>query len=310
MDDLEPEEPEPQALPPVPAFPLVRVSKLRKELAEVALLRFYGCPIRGDNFQSLAATLAKSLKLKGAARDALADSLRYLLGRDFDMDVGRELAWRLAGNLERLKAGEPVPPWTAQRGLEWVPVQVTGGRKSWKKAEKGRMRFGWTYLFTVLAGSPTGRDIRQWWTTDKAAVVGARLGFSRKPPYHREDMDELVGLRFCALLDPKLSDRGPGFHHIHCPSTFEEYNREVIKKRRRIDFACPEGFPHSCSQCFVGTRECPAAVHRETYVSKYCTGCGREWWFDTDPRFVNDYCIHCQPRAESGIELRFLEETN
>ncbi len=293
----------PVVLPSVPVYSLATIGKVRKHISDAILFPLYGCHLEGDAFEYAVGKVAQYLKVEDRALEALRKTMSVLAGKELSLESAQLLGWRIAGNIEKIRGGDPAMPWIVQRGPEWVPMQITGGRRFWQKRQKGPAKFGWTYLCSVLAGSPTGTDIRQWWSTEKVMVVASCLGFSRKPPYHREDMAELVGLRFYGLLEPKLSDRAPGFFHIHCPTSFSQYNRGVLKLRRRIDFVCPSGFDHPCHRCFVGAKECPAATHRETYIARPCPGCKREWWFDTDPRFLNDHCVHCQPRFDSGMSL-------
>jgi hypothetical protein len=244
------------------------------------------------------------------AREAcpVLDSVRYLGGRELDEPMLVDLAWRLAGNVARLRAGHACQPWARQTEVEWVPAQITGTRYAIKKRPGQRFgQSGRAVRLRFLAGTPCGLTVEQFWSNEKADVIADSLGFARKPPYHKAHHAELGSMRLMALVEPARSQREPGFHHVACPPAFKAYNRRLIRMRRRIGFACPEQFEHECSACPRGARACPAACHPTDFVLKPCPGCGRaDQWFDTDPGFVNDYCVHCQPLASAGIPLKVL----
>ncbi len=303
----EPAAPEEEALPPVPVFDVGRVFRLRGRLMDEVLDGFVGSVLTGDALQSMAELLRRKLNGSrgGIEHMQVLSSVRYLGGLEVTEGQLRELAWRLAGNVDRLRSGRSVVPWSRQEGREWVPVQVVATRYAIRKKPQEKFgRSGRTVRFRVLAGTPCPVEMTQWWSHSKSDVVAGELGFTRRPPLYKADQGELMGMRFAALIDPAQSTREPWFFHVHCPPSFRAYNRALIKLRRRIGFSCPEGYEHHCFQCPVGARACPAACHPEDFEARDCPHCGKLSWFDTDAKFVNDGCINCQPLLSAGIAIK------
>lgn len=301
------DDPEGVPLPPLPKFNVVRVFETRDRLMDLTLDAMAGTLAAGLDFEAMVEAVRRALNSGGDAIEHLPlfNSMRYLVGREMTPKLLRELAWRLAGNLGPLKAGAPVPPWARQTVPEWVPVQVVATRYAiQKKPHEKRGRPGRTMRFLALAGTPCPGTMTQWWSNEKIGVVATAVGFRRKPPLVMADKAELMSMRFAALVEPARSQREPGFYHVACPPAFMEYNRALIRKRRRIRFECPEGFDHPCHLCHLGARSCEAAVHPEDYEAKPCPSCRRTWWFDTDTGFVNDHCVQCQPLVSAGIPVK------
>lgn len=294
-------------LPSLPVFNLPQVFRSRDRLMDLVLDAHVGTVAVGDAFRNLVRAVQRELLGSDSPAEelALGASMRYLAGLELTKKALFELAWRLAGNVERLRDGLPVHPWCRQEHVEWVPVQVVATRYAiQKKPHEKHGRAGRTMRFAVLAGSPCPMHLTQWWSNEKLNVVAYAVGFKRRPPMYKADHAEIMSMRFLALIDPARSTREPGFYNVGCPSSFLAYNRALIKKRRRIGFSCPEGFEHQCHQCPLGVRSCEAACHTEDYEEKDCPACGRSWWFDTDRSFVNDNCVRCQPLISAGIPVK------
>ena len=246
---------------------------------------------------------------KNVPVEAVRESCMSLGGQALTARKCRELAWRLAANLETLRAGRPVTPWVRQDEPEWVAVQVTGARYAiQKRAADRRGRPGLDMRFTVLTGTPAATTIAEFWSDQKVDAVAYNIGFKRKPPMYKADRTEVFGCRFWALVEPRLSLGGPKFYRVHATPAFEASNAALIKKRRRIKFPCPMAYTHECHRCPVGAGgedRCPAATHRADYEFKKCETCGREnAAFDTDPAYVNDYCLRCQPLISAGLQVK------
>lgn len=297
-------------LPTPPVFNVKRVFDVRDRLLTLVLDSWVGTVPVGDSFSTMVEQVRTHLNASGPTIEhyPLRDSMKYLAGREMTQRLLHELAWRLAGNMDRLRTSRVVNAWSNQEGVEWVPLQVVATRYEIKKRQGSKFgRAGRTMRFAILAGSPCPMQITQWWSNEKIDVVAYAVGFKRKPPMYKADHSELMSLRFLGLIDPARSTREPGFFHVSCPTSFLEYNRAVIRQRRRIRFQCPQGYEHHCHVCPHGARSCEAAVHPEDYEWKSCTACGKESWFDTDPAFVNDYCIHCQPMITAGLPIKRAE---
>lgn len=298
------EQPEGAEVPKPPPVNLAAVFALRDRLMDRALAERVGTVPAGGTFAGMVEAVRRVFGPR-ADRWALVESMRYLAGREVSHRGAVELAWRLAGNADRVRAGRAVAPWTAQAAPEWVPVQVVAARYEIRKRPADKFgRPGHTLRFQVLAGTPCPLQLTQWWSKEKADVVAYSVGFRRKPPMFLGDHAELMGMRFQVLVDPARSGREPGFFHVACPPGLLAPNRALIKKRRRIGFDCPRGYAHECHQCPAGAATCEAACHPADYAARACPACGREWWFDTDPLFVNDNCVSCQPLVSAGIPVK------
>lgn len=312
MSDNTSEEMPKRQLPKVPVFNISRVFEIRDRLMDLCLCSYVGTVPTGDEFERMVEDVREVLDRSKDKVDhySLHASLRHLAGQELTEARLYDVAWRLAANLKTLKEGIPVPPWVRQQFEEWVPVQVVASRYAiQKKPYERHGRSGRMMRFKILSGSPAPLEITQWWSNSKIDVVAYAIGFRRRPPMIKADGSELMSMRFAVLIEPGLSLREPGFYHVSCPPSFMEYNRELIKLRRRIGFECPEGYDHQCYQCPLGVRSCVAACHPEDYEEDVCSACGQNWWFDTDPGFVNDYCIRCQPLISAGIPVK-REVTN
>jgi hypothetical protein len=250
-------------------------------------------------FQGVRRTLPKEVDA-----GAVFQSIRYLVGQRMTEALLTEVAWRLAGNVTRLRRGIAVPPWNRQADEEFVPVQISGVQKL--------RRFNKLYVewsARVLAGTSVGLTVSKTWTDKFTRAVAQRLGFSKpwlagafESPY------ELYGMRFYVLIEPRLCTSTPGFETLWYdsdeqkirPHSFYEYNRMLIRMRQRPDdlFSCPQNLPHSlpCHLCIFGAEHCPAATHGRTYEQRRCDACNRdEAYFDpmVPGRVV---CVECHQR--------------
>lgn len=230
--------------------------------------------------------------------DVLADSIRAEAGRVLDAETLVALAHRLAGNLARLASCRPVPPWHVQRFPEWVPVQVLGCAR----ARGGKGQMGALFRFKVMAGTPCPRVVLQWWSNrrclyharDFGLAVGRARGKTPRLPY--EAPEQFATLRLAALIDPALSRAEPAFAEVKFPAgrSIAGWNRTQLRRRLRLGFACPEGYPDDfpCHRCHRGYRSCPAGTHRDDYVERPCPLCGLPdavW----DPESPFEGCVDC-----------------
>jgi hypothetical protein len=301
----------PEALPPVPVFNLAQIFSSRERIVDKIFYLFMGAEVTGEVIHALAEHLRALFKLPPSCHPAALDSLRCLAGRILDKRLSAELSWRLAGNIAALRKGLAVVPWSRQASPEWVPVQILSSRYFIRKRSgKGQGEAGRNFHYRFLAGSPCPGIMTKFWSKKALDFAARHLGFTtvRQGLSKRHDL-EMTSMRMLVLLEPHLCRRGPGFRHFYCPGSFVEYNQAIMKQRRRQDFVCPFGYGHECFQCPEGLAECGAATHPSSFEVKMCSGCGEQAWFDTDPRYVNEYCVQCQPMADSGLTPKPKEKT-
>jgi hypothetical protein len=294
-----------ETLPPIPIFNIKKVLTLRDKLLDDVFYPDLGLEFSGDLLNDTAERVRKLLKLGPEKHPVVLDSLRSLAGRALDLKSTRDLCWRLAGNLDLLHSGRPVLPWSRQAELEWVPAQVHSSRffiRRFQDQSKGEL--GHVFRFRILAGTSAALLCDKFWSPRMSSFASKKLGFTRPQLklFKRDDL-EFTSFRLLLLIEPDFSGRAPGFRHFYCPDSLVDHNKSLIKMRRRIGFACPFDYEHECYLCPHGIETCGAATHPYEYEVKRCSGCGEDAYFDTDESYNNHYCIHCEPRLDSGLSV-------
>jgi hypothetical protein len=241
----------------------------------------------------------------GIEYDVVRESCRPLVGVRIDDQLATDFAHRIAGNLPRLRRHRPVTPWVMQRIFEWVPLQIAGVCRRWR-----RRQIGGDFAFFVLAGTPAGMTIRRWWSTKYCHFIARDLGFSRpayseraQPKYPFTALEQFVSLRFYARLDPELGrSDGPSFRKIKFHASTGEWNREQLRCRFRVDegYDCPEDYvaEFPCHCCAKGYLSCRAGTHARDYLFRKCDACG-DLMAPFDPERPEDDCVNCTRRAVS-----------
>lgn len=274
------------------------VLKLKTDLKEILAFELGGKTIRGPLFDRLVDLCRENLPPKGRLdRDNLEESLRHLAGEVLTPEHLTEVCWRMAGNLPRLKEKRPVPPWHGQRLPEWVPMQVM----SCRPLRQGRS-MGSNFGMKMLAGTPAGRTVVKWWSVRQCRGLYADyFGFSKpwRDRYHFSVPEQFVGLRLYGHVEPELCGDGPMFEKVAFPPAIAEYNREVLRKRFRVDegYRCPLGLSSSfpCHHCPKGYKSCAAATHRSDWARGPCPRCKHD---DAlfDPDVETNLCVDCYSR--------------
>lgn len=249
--------------------------------------KFLGPPLDAGDIANLV-DVVQGLLPSGISRMSLLGSTTYLGNCPFTENELRDYAWRLAGNLSLLRAGKPVVPWVRQVEEEWMPMQIVSCQL---KRDRGD-RVGAEYTFRVLAGTAVGALVKKFWSRKFCSYAARNIGFtSQNKKFPFRDVSELVGLRLYGLFTPELSSESPRFDTIQASSAFLTYNRELIKKRFRVDFQCPKGYQFNCHQCPIGYDKCSLGTHAQTYERHECQFCNLTAWFDMKKN--SDMCIEC-----------------
>lgn len=223
--------------------------------------------------------------------DTVYDSCMHMSGDEITDSQLSKLAWRLSGNLRRLRNGLPVLPWDGCPRLEWVPVQIVTAEfdvNRWgRQGTRPRMR--------VLAGTPCSEWATTFWSTAYCHTFANLMGFSRWPSgkYSFSDVREFVNLRLYIQVEPNSAEIK--FEHIAIPDGCKQWNLKYIRKRSRITFRCPENKPDTlpCFRCPVGQDKCPASVHQTTYFRFNCLRCDRVSWFE---KTTDEFCVDCRTK--------------
>ena len=256
------------------------------------VLRHYGhARIAGETVNDLVDALLAELP-PNTSRDALYESIRPLAGTSLGPAASRELAWRLAGNIDRLEAGEPVLPWTRQIADEIVPVRVER-----VKPEKRKDTFGYVMFCRVLAGSPCPMVFPQFFSDRSCRAVSRQIGFSNhRGLYPYSSPLHYVNLMFFAHIEAERSRELPYFRTVSCSSGLKTENRPKIAIRCRAR-PCPFNFEHACIKCWVGYNECPAGIYPQTLVQQHCMNCNADGFFEPDD--VGLFCMQCRHRQHT-----------
>jgi hypothetical protein len=270
----------------LPRYNLARIETQRDHIHSMLSSHYGGQTIGPEIFPDFL-TRVRGLLPKAVGENAAFESCRSLLGKVFTPAESLHFAWRLAGNGTTLKEGRPVLPWAVQRSDEWVPAQVLRAMLT----KNYRDQRGVDYTFRIIAGTPAGMRITQFFKPPVVRLVANTLGFSRGN-YPYRNSRELVGLRCYLFIERERSEKAPGFFQVECPGSLVKWNRDQVLKMRARIIPCPQNFMHPCYRCAVGYNDCPAGTHRLTYTKGFCTLCGQsEAVFD--PEDVSVYCIDC-----------------
>lgn len=246
----------------------------------------------------------------GIIREVVRDSLLNVAGRQLTQELLDDTAWRMAGNVPRLKALRTAPVWNRQVWDEYVPLQIVAVSRSYRHHKPMA-----SLTLRVLAGTPAGLLIETTWSIGLCRALAQRLGFTSPFGDHPfDDSRQLMGFRFYGLIEPRLCRPTPQFESLWCtdendkiyPQSCYKHNRELLRCRNRPPgvFDCPRGFPVEtvpCHRCWVGLDGCPVAVHSRSYTQGFCDGCGRQALFDPSLRNTT-VCLDCHDRHLRGAQ--------
>jgi hypothetical protein len=279
----------------LPSWNLPAIFQLRDKLAScVDLLCLCDEEMSEEMYAELVAHVHHQLPPR-ITYETVEASCEPLLGEVLTEDGLYEFAWRLAGNLPRLRARHPVLPWSGIPKAEWMPMQVL-------EVEYEVTHFGKTAAklhLQVLAGMACPMQVEKLWTTRYCHFVAPRLGFSRwaTDRYPFQDTQELTGFRFCAEV--VAGEHEVQFERVEIPSSCRVWNQRLVRLRARDlqGFKCPRKFHESkpCFKCSFGQDRCPAAVRPRTLVKQHCNDCGSLKFFDPEHQ---ERCIRCDQKMK------------
>lgn len=277
-----------------PAFSYRRLRQYRDRLADRALRPYIDASMAGETLRDVCRDVLAELPA-AVSQPALFDSIRALAGTRLTRQKANELAWRLAGNIEQLKNGLPVLPWTRQLEDELVPVCVEGVRPYKRKTTTG-------YLLEcrAIAGSPCPMAFTQFFSQNSCRAISQPLGFSAPwGPYPYTTALHFLNLLFFAHVEAARSHETPSFSKVSVSSSMFQANRGLIEVRTRAR-PCPDGYEHACVHCWLGADQCMFATHARTYESRYCQSCRTDSFFD--PRDSGILCVRCKHHLNRPAE--------
>ena len=270
------------------SFSYQRILARRDKIFRTALSPYHDAVLTGSTPRDVCKDIMSVLPAN-VSEGAVFESVRVLAGTKLTKKLAGDLAWRIAGNVDRLVDGAPVFPWTQQIEDEKVPVCVEDMRPMRKKKIPGFL-----FYCRALAGTPCPTLFTQFVSLSSCRGIAPVLGFS-KPwgPYPYRAPLHFVNLLFYAHVEAERSKHQPSFVKISVSSSMLKENREKIEVRCRAK-PCPQQFSHPCAFCWVGYDNCEASVHPFTYVARDCVTCNASGWFN--PGEASLTCQQCRQK--------------
>lgn len=274
----------------LPNINLGGVEQLRDRLYEHVFQTYEGTEIKNDVFVELVDRVR--LRMHTVPRRVLELSMLTLLGRSMTFNLAMGTAWRLAGNMPRLKNSVPIDAWTRQAEAETVPVQIIEVRRQRNRWNKQ----GYELRKRIMAGTPAGELVMRWVSHDYACYLAFQIGFSRKINKGvvrlYTDAHELTSMRLFVRLDPVFSKDGQlTWRQWGISTPLKRWNQEVMLARQKVTPPCPIAARHPCKVCYLGTDACIAGCHPRTYEQRQCVQCKALAY--CDPANKLGWCINC-----------------
>ena len=275
-------------------FSYKRLRERRDRITTVALRPYVDANIVSDTLRDMCRDILAEMP-DSVSQLAVFDSVRALAGTKLTRKTASELAWRLAGNLDKLTAGQAVLPWTRQIDDEIVPIIVENVRPFKRKNTPG-------FIFScrVLAGSSCPMTFTQFLSKASCGAISQSIGFSKSwGPYPYTSALHFVNLLFFAHIEAARSRETPFFLKVSASSSMIKENRGRIEVRTRAR-PCPDQYEHACIHCWLGYDQCAYATHPRTYESRHCSNCNADGFFD--PADNGLLCVRCRYRAAQHVE--------
>ena len=281
----------------IPRYDVRGIARRAQTWSQKLLFNYTNAQLSGKTYRNLLTDLHGLLPT--VPIEVLRQSTNYLIGQEFLPEEAIRLCGRLAGNVQRLKRGISVQPWSQQSQPEWVPLQI----KTIAEASNRKGELGGGYECKVLAGTPYGKLVNTFWTDKYVGYISRLMGFSREGARVFLSRSQLVGLFLYAHIDPQyMRDERPAFREIAFPSSTVTKNQTIIHARARTysktkcqgDHPQPLTVPcHRCPAGYLSKGGCPLATHTHTYVAGHCDRCQRDRvWLD--PAQKHAICIECR----------------
>lgn len=235
----------------------------------------------------------------------LQQSLAHLIGKVFDRETARSTAWRLVAGLRRLRIGEPVLPWLAQRTAERVTAQVVEVRLGSIRRPGVEAVPGCRVTLEIMTGTPASLRLLRVWSAAQARFLAKQCGFDR---YRRRPVNwpaqrvfapyrhfaQFYGLYVRLSLTRDSCEQGLDYQSVDCTESLRRRNKRQIYQQLRHHFTCPLGVDLPCYLCPAGRNVCPAATHERTYRQAKCARCLQVCYLDPQGDLC-DLCLAHEP---------------
>lgn len=278
-------------------FSYRRLRERRDRITNNALRPYIDANIVSDTLRDMCRDILAEMPAS-VSQLALFDSVRAMAGTKLTRKAAGDLAWRLAGNIDKLVAGQPVLPWTRQIEDEIVPVMIEHVRTFKRKNTPG-----FILSCRALAGSPCPMAFTQFLSRASCGAISQTIGFSKSwGPYPYTTAQHFVNLMFFAHIEASKSRESPFFMKVSASSSMVKENRGRIEVRSRAK-PCPEQYEHACIHCWLGYDRCDYATHARTYVTRHCASCNADGFFD--PADSGVMCVRCKYVASHQVDSAF-----
>ena len=276
--------------PKAPSFNYKRWQDRRVRIYTACVTHAYllGQVLDPDSFTELVVFLRRTLKLKTAHEAVLRDSLLEYGGSELTKSVCDQIAVRIAGGYDDIRAGQPILATNSvsKKGM-WVPVEVAEMRFDTVKNHKAQVKM----TAMVLTGILAGRIFTQRMPARATSIFFANtLGWAKFGP--RPAHSELVQMKFMGLI---VDDSRSGLQvdEYKCTAGQLKLNKMLREER---DEPCLLDHRDQCKTCPIGYSNCPRGTHRYTWVPRLCPSCKDERAI-YDPAEPNmKVCLLCRSR--------------
>lgn len=279
---------------------LEKVTQLRRMLQDLWCRTAEGQMLVSPLYETLLERTLPLLPPRTSYR-VLQLSTADLVGHVLTPERARQVGWRLAAGVKRLRAGECVLPWRSQRVAEHVllrVLEVIPGRRGYRDQPPVAGIF---VQLEVQTGSPASLRIRRFWSLKYLRVLSRRCGFDRyrvrpvnwpkgKPFLPFQHPLQYYGMLFRAYLTPESCSEKLDYAELDCPTACREHNRLQLQRQSRLGHQCPLNWDLACYRCPAGRTQCRAAVRPLACVQHLCAQCGKPRWVDAARR----RCYGCQ----------------
>lgn len=269
------------------------VFKLRKALVQALTENAAVAGLIGESYEWLLPEMLNILSNRLSVSPAVMEqTLNSLLSRESGgypslADI-HKACWIMAANVDTMKMGQALEPFSKVLWAEWVPMMMQDFYKDCTSTAKA----GNSYKFLSMAGYSATSEFRRF-VPNKGGLRFIHLemfGLPKSKYYEMKLPHEYVGMYTWVYLDPKC--KFGAFERAQCNAAFVDHNRGLLNARRE---ACPYGYNLKCHECLMGYEQCFRATHRKLYVQRACKGCRMGLFQEGDDK--EEFCLDCKSDA-------------
>lgn len=187
----------------------------------------------------------------------------------------RRANWILAANVDWMRQGHPVGPFSRIFRPEWTPAVIIDAYEDCTYMGIP----GSTYVIRSMGGYTATEEFKNFVPSagGRWFVHVTMLGLAKRrykffqPKEYRQPIDApkiYVGMYSWVLIEPGCKFGAP-FERTQCSPDFQKFNRNLFNERHAD---CVVGKTCSCTECALGMSTCHRGTHEGDYVSRHCAG--------------------------------------